>query len=338
MNLKIFFKGYYGFENLGDDIFVHTIKWFANKYGYSDKIHGYNLPENTEGKKVRNKIEKNLFDIYYALTCKRIIYWGGSTFEKNSSITDLKYYLMRIKFLRKKLLAMGISIGPFKNEEEEKLLLEYIKDISYVGVRDNKSLHYNNKFEFTFDLAILSPEIFNIEKNERSDMKVISINISNAENIEEYQSIFKKFLVSNSNKIKKVNIIVFNPNDYNLSNSFYLDIKNYVNDSSLIDYTSNSEFMLKILANSDLMLGNRLHSGILSYAYKVPFILNEYHEKCTDFVKTIEQDYDYKSFEKSLDKGIDYVIEQASINKNPEYFRGIMINELEKMSRKIERK
>lgn len=335
MNLKIFFKGYYGFENLGDDIFVHTIKWFANKNGYSYKIHGYNLPENTKGKKVRNKIEKNLFDIYYALTCKRIIYWGGSTFEKNSSKTDLKYYIMRIKFLRKKMLATGISIGPFKSTEEEKLLLDYIKDIDYVGVRDKKSMSYDKSFEFTFDLAILTPQIFNIIEKEVNKKKVVNINISNAKNLEEYQELYKRFLINNKKQIKKINVIVFNPSDYEISNKFYLDIKQYTDNVSLVKYTKDTMEMLKVIANSDLMLGNRLHSGIISYAYDIPFILNEYHEKCTDFVKTVEQKYDYKEFERTLDKGIDHVIEQASNNKKSEYFRRILYQQLEKMSEKI---
>lgn len=334
--MKIFFKGYYGFENLGDDIFVHTIKWFSNKYGYKYIVHGYNLPENTKGRKIRNKFEKNWFDIYYSVICKKIIYWGGSTFEKNSSKTDLKFYLTRIKFFREKLFAFGISVGPFVNKKEENSLLTHISKLKYVGVRDKKSLNYNLNFNFTFDLAILCPDIIKVEKVLNNNKKIVSINISQAENIDEYILLFKKFLLVNRDKISKVNIIIFNPEDFYLSNKFYIDIKKYIENAYLINYSSNTVFMLSELANSDLMLGNRLHSGILAYAYRVPFILNEYHEKCTEFIKTIEQEFNYESFKNSIDIDLDKVINKAIVHKNPEYFKNILINELEILSRKID--
>ncbi|WP_436891281.1 polysaccharide pyruvyl transferase family protein [Mammaliicoccus sciuri] len=333
--MKIFFKGYYGFENLGDDIFVHVAKWFSEKYGYKYKIHGYKLPNNIKGKKINSKMKKNLYDIYYAFSCQKIIYWGGSTFERNSSKTDLKYYITRIKSLYKKTLAMGVSIGPFKKEEDEKLLLDLINKLNYVGVRDLSSMNYGRYFNFTFDLAIIIPEIFPVNNKENARKKIISVNLSKSKNLNEYTEVFKTFLINNTEQIEKVNIVVFNPKDFLISEKFYHEIKQHINEICIINYSSDTYSILKPIANSDLLLGNRLHSGIISYAYGVPFILNEYHQKCTDFINTIEQEFNFDSLRNSKNKDINYIINQASINKSPEFFKKKLMDQFEVLNRNI---
>lgn len=335
--MKIFYKGYYGFSNLGDDIFVHTIKWFSDKYNHIYKIHGYNLPDNINGKKVKNKFEKIMCDLYYSLTCKGIIYWGGSTFENSGSISDLRYYITRIKYLRKKTLAFGISLGPFKNSNEKRNVLDNMNKLNYVGVRDITSLKYDSKFEFTFDLAVILPYIFKFKEQEKRSQKIISVNLSKANNLEEYKSLYKDFILFNKEKISKVNIIVFNSSDFKISKEFYDEFKNEHISIDLIKYTTNTEYILGKVVESDLILGSRLHSGIIAYAYKIPFILNEYHEKCSDFVNTVNQRFDYNKFKFTKDKSINHVIEKASEFKNPESFRDIILNQFENISKEINR-
>lgn len=43
---KIYFKGYYGYENLGDDIFTITAEWICNNYwvGFRPVFIGRSLP------------------------------------------------------------------------------------------------------------------------------------------------------------------------------------------------------------------------------------------------------------------------------------------------------
>ena len=47
--------------------------------------------------------------------------------------------------------------------------------------------------------------------------------------------------------------------------------------------------MLQLFSRSDLVISMRLHGAVLAYLLGVPFALNEYHQKCTDFCDDIGQ-------------------------------------------------
>ncbi|MFJ1813966.1 polysaccharide pyruvyl transferase family protein [Staphylococcus saprophyticus] len=338
--MKLFFKGYYGFENLGDDIFVHTAVWFCKRYQYEYLIHGYNLPSGVRGKKVTNKCNKYLTDIIYSIKSDYIIYWGGSTFERISSKTDLKYYLNKLKFLKKKVLTMGISIGPFKSEKRKKEVINFINRIKFSGVRDKASLEYSNSSIFTFDLAIITPLIFPVNEQRKDKLKfqkeyVITLNISNADNFNEYINIYKEFLLKNKKQIKEINLVVFNPNDYEISLSLYNEFKNMFNNINLIEYTNDTKYIIEKIATSDLVLGNRLHSAIIAYSYNIPFILNEYHKKCSDFLDTIDMKYKYRDLKNGEKINITEVIDKTSNFINPRYFREILLKKMDQLAKVI---
>ncbi|MEB8096979.1 polysaccharide pyruvyl transferase family protein [Staphylococcus xylosus] len=336
--MKIFFKGYYGFNNIGDDVFVHTIDWFCKKYNFEYLVHGYNLPNRINGKNIKNKFNKLFFDIYYSIKSKQIIYWGGSTFEKISSKRDLKFYLNKISFLNKKVLAMGISIGPFDTSENKNNIVSFIDKMKFVGVRDRESTRYSANTNFTFDLAIITPLVFRniqINKNTDKDKYTVSLNISGASNFKEYTTIYKNFLKENKKKIKELNILVFNKNDYNSSKNIYNEISKEITQVNFIEYTSDTEIIIEKIANSHLLLGNRLHSAIIAYSYDVPFILNEYHNKCTDFLETIEAKYTIENLAINTSESIENVIEMSNERVNPDEYRELLLEKMDKLAKVI---
>ncbi|ERH34506.1 hypothetical protein SEQU_10260 [Staphylococcus equorum UMC-CNS-924] len=336
--MKIFFKGYYGFNNIGDDIFVHTIDWFCKKYNYKYLIHGYNLPLGIKGKSVKSRGSKNIYDLIYSIKSKRIIYWGGSTFEQISSKSDLKYLLNKFNFFSKKVLAMGISIGPFNDEKSRNKITNFVDKMQFVGVRDKASINYSKNLEFTFDLAIITPLIFpNCNKPRENKTKdfVISLNISEAENYDEYTKTYREFLLNNKESIKKVNILVFNTDDYEDSIMLYNKLKESFREVNIINYSSDTKYIVEKIASSDLLLGNRLHSAIIAYSYNVPFILNEYHQKCSDFLKTINMQYKYNELKNNPDESIIRVIENTKNCADSQYFRELLLEKLEKLAKVI---
>lgn len=336
--MNIFFKGYYGFKNIGDDVFVHTIDWFCKKNDFKYLIHGYSLPNGIDGKTVKNKYCKLILDIYYSIKGNQIVYWGGSTFEQISVKKDLKFYLNKFSFLNKKVLAMGISIGPFKTSKNKNDILNFIDKMNFVGVRDRESMLYSTNTEFTFDLAIITPLIFpNIQPREctNNEKFTISLNVSNANNFEEYTNIYKKFLVKNKENIEKVNILVFNEDDEEISAYIYNDISETIKEVNFIKYTSETEIIINKIANSDLLLGNRLHSAIIAYSFDIPFILNEYHAKCTDFLKTIETEYTFKNLAMNTDVSVQDVIEKCKNRVNPLEYRKVLLEKMDRIAKVI---
>ncbi len=335
--VKVFFKGFYGFKNLGDDIFVHTIEWFCKKNEIDYMIHGYNLPYGVKGKNINNKFQKNLLDLFFTFRAHKIIYWGGSTFEDISKKTDLKNFISRFNFLTDKVLLFSISLGPFKNKIEEDKVINFVKKLKYVGVRDKKSLTYSDNLTFTFDLAILSPLIFKtkaVKKITYKNKKTISLNISNAANFNDYTQIYLTYLIKNKDDINIINILVFNPDDYKKSRDIYIELKRNNINCALYNYTRNTKKLVNLISNSDLLLGNRLHSGILAYAYDVPFILNEYHSKCTEFLNTINQDFRINNLNNSK-FDLDHTIKQCNQKITPIYFQNITLAELKNLKKAI---
>ena len=335
--MKVFFKGFYGFKNLGDDIFVHAINWFCQNNDIDYLIHGYNLPYGIKGKNVKNKYQKNLLDFVYSLKANEIVYWGGSTFESISRKTDLKNIINRFGFLKNKVSLFSISLGPFKNKIEENKALDFINELKYVGVRDKKSLSYSENTNFTFDVAILSPLIFKSQKeneNKVNNKKIISLNISDAKNYNEYTQIYLNYLIENKIDIAEVNVLVFNPDDYNKSEFIYKKLKNNHINCNFYDYTSDSKKLIDLISKSDFLLGNRLHSGILAYAYDVPFILNEYHSKCTEFLNTIGHEFKIHDLNK-LKLDFDQISKECKPKIKSTYFRNITLTELNNLERII---
>ena len=87
-------------------------------------------------------------------------------------------------------------------------------------------MSYSENTNFTFDVAILSPLIFKSQKMKiKLIIKIISLNISDAKNYNEYTQIYLNYLIENKIDIAEVNVLVFNPDDYNKSEFIYKKLK-----------------------------------------------------------------------------------------------------------------
>ncbi|MDB0579485.1 polysaccharide pyruvyl transferase family protein [Salinicoccus roseus] len=326
--MKIFFKGYYGFKNIGDDIFVHIANWyFKNKMENAELIFiGNELPKGIEYKKSSNKFHKNILEALYFMKADLIVYWGGSTFENISGLTDPKFYIMNFKLLSNKFLAFGISLGPFENEKDFLQIKKLTEKSSYIGVRDYKSLNFNKKANFTFDLAVLTPEVFPTPFQNPRNKWNIGVNFCQAKNIDEYYNYVKSFCIRESHEIQCVKIFVFNEKaiiDNQLSKKLYYELQSQGIKVNLIPYNLDTKVFLDHFTSIDFLFGTRLHSGIIAYAYNIKFVLNEYHEKCNAFVETINNPIREKD-----------LVDTFSINyiKNVDYSSLISPNELKNVT------
>lgn len=82
---KIYFKGYYGYKNLGDDVFTITSQYLATVYGEDIETYyvGQNLPKidllNSKSITKGSNIVLNVKELMMMFKVDRIIYFGESS-------------------------------------------------------------------------------------------------------------------------------------------------------------------------------------------------------------------------------------------------------------------
>ncbi|PKE50828.1 polysaccharide pyruvyl transferase family protein [Macrococcoides caseolyticum] len=342
--MKIFFKGYYGFNNLGDDIFVHAALWYCKNFlpGSKPLFVGKNLPTKLYGTQSKTQLSKNIYELYYSFKCDHVIYWGGSLFEKTSGPTDLKNWIKYCYFFRKKFSGFGVSIGPFDKFKDKKNITELVDKSNFFGVRDYKSLSYSRKASFSFDLAILTPFIFDnlkIKKNSIALEKwVIGVNFCKAENIDSYYNYVNDFCIKNKNNISKVKIFIFNKHekvDFDYAYKIFDSLKKSDIEVDIVEYSDNTAQYIEKINEVNFMFATRLHAAIISYSLNIEFMLNEYHDKCTEFINTIQNPYKYSDNIKNHIMTIDEIKKIKNTKKDPQHFYNITIKQLENLSSKL---
>lgn len=364
---KIYVKGYYGYRNLGDDIFTVTAEWvFREIFKKSTPIFiGENLPNlSSKSKKIiiQNRFIRRILEFITFLTVDLILYYGGSLFTSGGrSIFDLRFYIRKFPFLSKKLITLGTSIGPFKDEYDYNTTRDLLNNFEMIGVRDYSSLkilkdmNLGDRASFVFDNAILVDNVFPSirakEKNSRDNIKIgISLcryetfQKNNIENERIREESLKKTLDEILSKYSNISEFVFfefngNPSigDLEVTKEFYEYFKKKIN-VRIVNYTKETVKILDELYDCDFIMGVRLHSGILAYALEIPFMLVEYHTKCTEFLNTINHKFRFDSDDIAQNiMNFDDIISIGRIPDviKPDYFKKIMLKELDKVKNMI---
>jgi len=338
---KITFEGFYGFKNAGDDAFVEVASWGAKKYwGCTNNVFlGAHLP------KVINKINTRQllptlkgFDrvnlLGHLLNSDCFISAGGSTFSKIPSHSNKALATTYGRFDRRiQLGAIGVSIGPFENGMDEKNVIKYLQSLQFLAVRDSKSFDYLSSLNLpyqpvnAFDLAALLPLVYKSSSQSFKTnlaQKTIGISICNYESFvggdlkqEAKRNLFFKELLNlilkHTNVHLKVFIINDNPKigDAKVTEVLLagVDEKRF----TVLPYSGNVKKTWDQISSCDLMISTRLHASIFACYSKVPFILLEYHRKCSDFLNDVGQDemfrvYDAEKSPEEVMQTIEYAL------------------------------
>ena len=317
MKNEVVLTGYYGQKNFGDDIFCQVATWGVNNF-WRKKVRFYvtGLPgfpatfQYYQPKKFFIKGQALLYQYITSLLSDLIIYSGGSIFHSKPkpfySINLFNYFLSNFG---KKIGAIGISTGPFKSEEDYIWVRNYLSRFSYITSRDQntfrtlKEMNLPGKVSNAFDLAVLYPKLFPLKQNFKIDgsKKIIGVSVCHYERFtgknlevekkrEENLLSVLKILLLNRDDIQ-LKFFVINGNervgDEEITNYFVNQLKNLCDSIEIIKYKNDPELIVNEILKCDLIIGVRLHSCIMAYVSKVPFLLVEYHPKCTYFLDDI---------------------------------------------------
>lgn len=316
----ILFTGYYGQLNTGDDAFVEVSDWGARKIWKKNNISFLavkkRLPitlDNVKGYPISIPRTYNFQQKILLRNAKYLISSGGSTFQNVVLPGSLKYEAAELAKNRKiKLGAIGVSIGPFKDSKEEVSNIEYLKRLSFLALRDKRSYDYVKTLDLpyqpieAFDLAALLPDIYHYDFDNLNREKVIGVSVCNYERYtngdiknEERRNKALINLLGAIDKQTKVTFKFFiingNPHrgDFVLTQEIIRKV-GFKNQIQIVNYNPNVKQVWGGIANCKFILTTRLHAGIFACFANVPFMLVEYHRKCSDFLDDVGQSEKYR--------------------------------------------
>jgi len=235
---KVFLFGYYGFDNLGDDLILKSIiEKFGENFEFNVLTYSY---EKTEKLVDANPISRsNFFSIIKNIKKSDIIAsGGGSLLQDVTSSKSLYFYLGLLvigKLFRKKTIFLYNGIGPVHKKINRFMLL-----VNYLVLK-------GYKIEF---LAFKTPDDVEL-------LNKIKMNVNGDVNI-----------ISNDLEIDKL----FNK-----------------------------------IEEAHFLIGERLHSLILSAICETPFIGIKYDPKITGFVQMVNQIISSETEKISFDLLVDSV-------------------------------
>jgi len=322
---RILISGYYGFDNLGDDTVLYGIMSSIKKrQPDAELVVLSNQPSRTEalfGLKAFNRwnfavITREL------MKCDMLVMGGGSLLQDVTGGRSILYYLgiaRLAQLLKKPIIFYGQGVGPISKPLSEQLIRSVVNHVDVITVRDAKSrddlLSYGVKepeIQVTADPAFaIDPELFSPDAGARllkefgidrsiPGQKIAGIAIRNWST----KNNFHQVLAQNADALVRQGWkVVFIPMQYPGDVGASQRVLSYMKERAVL---LNRQFSFRdianIIANTDLIIGMRLHSLILAAHSEVPFVSLSYDPKIDRFVQRV-------GYNKSIDSVHDVTFE-----------------------------
>lgn len=321
----VLFTGFYGQSNTGDDAFVEVAAWGARKFWGKTNIRflakSGKLPSTVVDSKGYPLSVPKTYRYQSEILLKRssaFVYAGGSTIHSRISEDSirLKAFKRKVKNRELQIGGIGVSIGPFKTVDDEKAVINYLQQMDFLAVRDQRSFDFveNLKLPYrpinAFDLAALLPDIYSFKKSVRlgGTRKIIGVSICPYESLqanldpknEQKRNDRMVELLMELNKTENIHFRFYVINGNINIGDRYLTLETIARVAptsyELVEYNRSTRSTWESIADCDFMISTRLHAAIFACFGEVPFLLNEYHPKCADFLENVGYNEDYRVF------------------------------------------
>ncbi len=326
IHTDITFTGFYGQLNTGDDAFVEVASWGASHFWQKKNNRflaiGSRLPDTIAPSAGYPLTIPKTYDFQKKIILNNTDYLvsaGGSTIHSRLSDSNPKQIALNLKQKGKKIKvgAIGVSVGPFASSDDERAVKEYLKAIDFIALRDKSSYDYVSSLDnlsynpvLAFDLAALLPDIYLENNNIKIDKekKIVGISVCPVESIQKNGNTDNE-----KRRIQKITELIKELSKENISFKFFIingndkigdmEITRKVisaadlTDYEIVDYKKETKQMWQHIESCDFVLSVRLHAGIFACFAGVPFMLVEYHKKCSDFLTDVGYDDQARVFD-----------------------------------------
>ncbi len=292
--IKVLIVGYYGSDNVGDEMLLKATINLLNKVYDSPEITAitYNVKNTMENHRINGISRNKYFEILKGIKRADIIVGGGGSMLQNvTSNRSLIYYLAILslsKFLGKKVVLLGNGIGPLRGNFYINLTTKILRKLDAIVLRDEDS--YNLLKSFNLENIYLGNDLvfsLDMDKSKDEEDKKIVFNLRKWFYNENFILTMEKFIEYLVNEGFHVSLIPFQRGNDDI---ILRRIERSLNSHrvKLLDNLSYKELMAEI-ASSKLFLGMRLHGLIFSSILEKPFIGLSYDPKVSIFSKKLGQ-------------------------------------------------
>lgn len=310
----VFLFGYYGYDNLGDDLILESIVNNLNNQ-FNFKVLTYNYEKTHKVDNVvpvsRSKFSKIIHEI---ITSDIVASGGGSLLQDATSSKSLYFYLGLIilgKIFRKKTIFLFNGIGPIKGNFNKKIVKWVLSKVDRIILRDNQSKELLTELGVTRNVEVVGDAVFlndhEVEKTyqEKESSKLVIISLRPWKNFDKIKILETERLIESlQSKGYLVELLpLMMPDDYEILSEIAKD-----SDVSIIDFHDRQAKLFNRIESAHVLIGERLHSLIISSICETPFIGIEYDPKIAGYCKMVKQsnamkteNFDHNKIIQSLD-------------------------------------
>jgi polysaccharide pyruvyl transferase WcaK-like protein len=298
----ISFCGYYGQRNFGDDVFCVTSDWAAAKYwGTCRTVYiAGELPKmphpctklypDTQSYRGQYKLRLTA----HMLKVKMLVFAGGSVFHGERSWEKRCIYAFQ-KIRQFRMGAIGVSLGPYRTSEQQRQVIEMLKRLSFLTLRDRQSyreaLSYDLPYQarLCFDLAGLLPEVYDGRRSAMPEPWILGvIPCNNAKVPEDVDYAIAEAATKFAERGVRIRLFCLNTGLENDMVRVRRIAERVPEDAcQIVSYDGDVERIWKAILECKAICSVRLHGGITACMGRVPFVQIDYHKKCGDFLDTI---------------------------------------------------
>jgi len=322
---RVGFTGYYGMRNFGDDLFGVLCSAAARQYWNAEPLlvgpplqgakaramwpaalpaHMYGAP-GALGKAAR------VVGFMRGLHASDVLVMGGGSVINARESFRKPMMLSAVRRNRVRLAAVGVSVGPFPDAASESAAADFVRQFSYLSVRDRRSYELARRMGLEHivhegrDLAGLLRNVAPVHAHPTRDEErsVARIGIApcryqvRADHPAPTPSQWHDAVVHAVTRVASripLEVEIFSLNghpqhgDEAMSQQLQQRLRERGIATDLHAYAGSDPLRtVAAIRRCDAFVSARLHGAIVAYLCSVPFAIVDYHPKCRDFADDI---------------------------------------------------
>ncbi len=320
--LRVGFTGYYGMRNFGDDLFGVLCAGAARRYWDAEPLlvgpvldgaqargtWPERLPAHWYGSSGSVGKAARLFGFARGLRESDVLVMGGGSVITARESFRKPMMLSARRRGRVQLAAVGVSVGPFPDAAAEASVAQFVRQFSYLSVRDQRSHDLAQRMGLSpilhagRDLAGLLRTMHPLPERAPRAHSPLHIGLAPcrysvrgdhpAPTPAQWQAAAVSAL-ARSAAHAPLQVTVFSLNghpqhgDDGLSAQLEQQLRQAGVPVELRRYGGNPLATVREIRSCDAFVSARLHGAIVAYLCEVPFAMIDYHPKCRDFADDV---------------------------------------------------